>query len=74
MRRVEGKLADWHQLHKRLEEARLRMESAEEGSDREFLEAEVRRLTLEDDAAIQAVHTALATAKKIPGANAQDGE
>ena len=68
MRRVEGILADWHRLHKRLEDARLRLEAAEDGPAREFLEAEVRRLTREDDAAIQAVHTAIATAKRMPGA------
>ena len=68
MRRVEGKLADWHQLHKRLEEARLQLEAAPEGPDREILEAEVRRLTQEDDAAIQAVQAAIETAKKMPGA------
>lgn len=68
MRRVEGKLADWHQLHKHLEDARLRLEAAEDGPAREVLEAEVRRLTREDDAAIEAVHAALATVKKRPGA------
>ena len=68
MRRVEGILADWHRLHKRLEDARLRLEAAEDGPARETLEAEVRRLTREDDAAIQAVHTAIATAKRMPGA------
>ena len=68
MRRVEGILADWHRLHKRLEDARLRLEAAEDGPAREILEAEVRRLTREDDAAIQAVHTAIATAKRMPGA------
>ena len=68
MVRVEGKLADWHRLHRRLEDARLRLEAAEEGPVRELLEAEVRRLTQEDDAAIQAVHAAIATAKKMPGA------
>lgn len=73
MRRVEGKLANWHELHKRAEDARLRLETAEDGPAREILEEEVRRLTREADAAIQAVHTALATVKKIPGANAQDG-
>ncbi len=68
MRSVEGKLADWHRLHKRLEDARLRLEAAEDGPAREILEAEVRRLTLEDDAAIHAVHVAIATVKKMPGA------
>lgn len=68
MRRVERILADWHRLHKRLEDARLRLEAAEDGPAREMLEAEVRRLTREDDAAIQAVHTAIATAKRMPGA------
>jgi hypothetical protein len=68
MCRVEGKLAAWHQLHKHLEDARLRLTETEDGPAREVLEAEVRRLTREDDAAIEAVHAALATVKKIPGA------
>ena len=68
MRRVEGKLADWQRLHKRLEDARLRLKAAEEGPAREILKAEVRSLTREDDAAIAAVHAAIVTIKKMPGA------
>ena len=68
MRRVEGKLADWHRLHKRLADASQRLEAAEDGPVRENLKAEVRRLTREDDAAIEAVHSAIATIKRMPGA------
>lgn len=73
MQKVEGKLADWHQLHKRAEEARQRLAAVGNGPDRELLEEEVRRLTRDADEAIAAVHAALATARKSSPAGAHDG-
>lgn len=69
MRSVERKLADWHQLHKRLESVRRQLEAAEDDTAQEFLKAEVRRLTGEDDAAIKAVHAAIATIKRTRDAS-----
>ena len=74
MRRVEGKLATWHQLHRLAEDARLRRDAAGDGPARQVLDEEVRRLTRDADAAIAEVHAALATARKSPRADAQDGQ
>jgi hypothetical protein len=68
---VERKLADWHQTHKQLQRARLRLEAAADPSERAAVEKDVHRLRHDSDAALEAVHAAMAMTK--PGVRASSG-
>jgi outer membrane murein-binding lipoprotein Lpp len=69
---VEAKLAHWKKLYVNLGDAQARLGKAVDPTTRSLLEAEVDRLQRESDAALEAVHAALATAHKAgSGSNTQ---
>lgn len=68
MRRVEEKLADWHLIYKRLENARRKLKKAADGPTQEELQAEVRALEGQGDIALDDIQAALAAAHRSQAA------
>ncbi len=68
MRRVEQELAHWQRLYEELQQVRLRLNATAPGPQRATLEAEVRRLEREGDAALDSIHAAFEAIKDSPEA------